>query len=56
MFADPDGNEYWLNEDEDLRPKPRKAAAKKAKAAKKKAPAKRPAKKAGKKSAKKARR
>ena len=38
-FADPDGNEYWLFEDEDLRAKPkRKAAAKKP--AKKKTPAK----------------
>ncbi|HET6403226.1 MAG TPA: VOC family protein [Candidatus Thermoplasmatota archaeon] len=44
MFADPDGNEYWLFEDEDLRPrKPVKRA--------KKAPAK---KRAAKKSAKKA--
>lgn len=32
MFADPDGNEYWLFEDEDLRPKakPKKKRAKKA--------------------------
>jgi predicted enzyme related to lactoylglutathione lyase len=40
MFADPDGNEYWLFEDDDLKVKPKAAAKPKKKAAAKKAPKK----------------
>lgn len=47
-FLDPDGNEYWLFEDEDLKAKPKPAPRKKkAAGAKKAAKAKRPARRNG---------